>query len=387
MVRVFKAEEKLSPEYIPSRLPHREMELKLLETFFSGVTSGASRISTRVIITGSVGTGKSALVKLFGSRAVEEAKRNGVDLRFLYVNCRISKSTFLILSRIVEQLKARISTRGFSNEELFHKILNYLEIKDSYAIVALDEVDLLISRREDVLYLLSRIGEERESIPRISMILVTRNPEIFEMLDESTRSSLLGNIIHLSEYDSGQLYDILKFRAEEALIPGALMEESLRLIADLAGERGDARYALDILWRAGKYAEAENSPRITPEHVRKASASIYPAIRREHLEFLFPHEQLILLALTRGLQGGQAYVTAGDLYQNYQLICEEYSTEPRAYTRFWEYLQRLDDLGIIRIKVMSEGTRGRRSYISLPGIPASILQAELESILQRRRQH
>lgn len=386
MAKIFKAEEKLSPDYIPSKLPHRETELKLLETFFSGVISGASRISTRVIITGSVGTGKSALVKLFGSRAVEEAKRSGVDLRFLYVNCRISKSTFLILSRLVEQLKARISTRGFSNEELFHKILNYLEIKDIYAIIALDEVDLLISRHEDVLYLLSRIGEERESIPRISMILVTRNPEIFEMLDESTRSSLLGNVIHLSEYDSGQLYDILKFRAEEALIPGALMEESLRLIADLAGERGDARYALDILWRAGKYAEAESSHRISPEHVRKASASIYPAIRREHLEFLFPHEHLILLALTRGLQRGQAYITAGDLYQNYQLICEEYSTEPRAYTRFWEYLQRLDDLGIIRIKVRSEGTRGRRSYISLPGIPASILQTELESILQRRRQ-
>ncbi len=385
MVKIFKAEEKLSPDYIPNRLPHRDNELKLLKTFFSGVISGSSMISTRVIITGSVGTGKSALVKLFGSRAVEEARRNGVDLRFLYVNCRISKSTFLILSKLVEQLRARIGTRGFSNEELFHRILNYLELKNSYAIVALDEIDLLISRREDVLYLLSRIGEERVKLPRISIILVTRNPEIFEILDESTRSSLLGNVIHLREYDSKELYDILKFRAEEAFIPGILMEESLRLIADLAGERGDARYALDILWRAGKYAEAESSPRITPEHVRKASASIYPAIRREHLEFLTQHEQLILLGLTRGLQGGQAYVTAGDLYQNYQLVCEEYSTEPRAYTRFWEYLQRLDDLGIIRINVMSEGTRGRRSYISLPGIPATILQTELESILRRRR--
>jgi len=385
MVKIFKAEEKLSPDYIPSRLPHRDNELKLLKTFFSGIISGSSKISTRVIITGSVGTGKSALVKLFGSRAVEEARRNGIDLRFLYANCRISKSTFLILSKLIEQLKARMGTRGFSNEELFHRILNYLELRNTYAIVALDEVDLLISRREDVLYFLSRIGEEREKIPRISMILVTRNPEIFEILDESTRSSLLGNVIHLREYDSNQLYDILKFRAGEALLPGVLMEESLKLIADLAGERGDARYALDILWRAGKYAEAENSLRITPEHVRKASASIYPAIRREHLEFLTQHEQLILLGLTRGLQKGKAYVTAGELYQNYQLVCEEYSTEPRAYTRFWEYLQRLDDLGIIRINVMSEGTRGRRSYISLPGIPATILQTELESILLRRR--
>ncbi|MEM4497658.1 MAG: hypothetical protein QW692_02390, partial [Nitrososphaerota archaeon] len=320
-----------------------------------------------------------------GATAEEEARRSGVNLRFLYVNCRISRSTFLILSRLIEQLRARIGARGFANEELLHRILNYLELKDIYAIIALDEVDLLISRGEDLLYLLSRIGEERERPPRISTILITRNPEIFDLLDESTRSSLLGNIIHLSEYDSGQLYDILKFRAEEALMPGVLLEESLRLIADLAGERGDARYALDILWRAGKYAEAESSRVIAPEHVRKAAASIYPAIRREHLEFLSQHERLILLALTRGLQGGQAYVTAADLYQNYQLVCEEYSAEPRAYTSFWEHLQRLDDLGIIRINVRSEGAKGRRSYVSLPGIPATILQAELESILRRRQ--
>jgi cell division control protein 6 len=384
MARIFKAEEKLSPDYIPSKLPHRDNELNLLRTFFSSVISGSSMISTRIIVTGSVGTGKSALVKLFGATAEEEAKKNGVNLRFLYVNCRISKSTFMVLSRLVEQLKARIGTRGFANEELLHRILNYLELKNMYAIIALDEVDLLISRGEDILYLLSRIGEEREGPPRVSIILVTRNPEIFDLLDESTRSSLLGNVIHLSEYDSGQLYDILKFRAEEALMPGVLLEESLRLIADLAGERGDARYALDILWRAGKYAEAENSRVITPEHVRKAAASIYPAVRREHLEFLDQHERLILLALARGLLGERAYVTAADLYQSYQLVCEEYSAEPRTYTSFWEHLQRLDDLGIIRINVRSDGIRGRRSYISLPGIPATILQAELESILRRQ---
>ncbi|MCD6235702.1 MAG: ORC1-type DNA replication protein [Thaumarchaeota archaeon] len=384
-MRIFKDEEKLSLDYIPRKLPHRERELSLLKAFFSSVVNGSSRISTRVLLTGSVGTGKSALVKLFGSIAVEEAKRKGVDLRFIYVNCRISKTTFTILSRIAKELDPMISSRGFSNQELFHKVLNYLESRGAYAIVALDEVDVLVSREEDVFYFLTRIGEEREKVPRISLIMITRNPEIFDMLDESTRSSLLGNVIYLNEYSREQLYDIVKFRADEALIPNVLMEESLRLIADVAGERGDARYALDILWRAGKYAEAEGSAKITPEHVRKASASVYPAIRREHLEFLTEHEQLILLALSRALQAGEAYVTAGELYQDYKLVCEEYLVEPRAYTRFWEYLQRLDDLGIIRINVRSEGARGRRSYVSLPGIPVSILNNELEAILHARR--
>ncbi len=92
---------------------------------------------------------------------------------------------------------------------------------------------------------------------------------------------------------------------------------------------------------------------------------------------------MILLALSRALKEGQAYITASDLHQHYRIICEEYSTQPRAYTRFWEYLQRLDDLGIIRINVRSEGIKGRRSYISLPGMPVSILRRELESILEK----
>ncbi len=387
MVRVFRDEEKLSPEYVPRSLPHREGELKLLRTFFSSVISGRSLISTRVIVSGSVGTGKSALVKLFGRMAVEEARRRGVELRFIYVNCRISRTVFTILKRVVEQLRVRVPERGYSNEELFHKLLDYIEERNIYTIVALDEVESLLSKEGgEALYFFSRAGEERVKIPRISTIFIVRNPEIFEMLDKSIRSSLLGNMIHLSEYSSSQLYDIVRFRASEAFYPDVLMDDSLKLIADLAGERGDARYALDMLWRAGKYAEADDSPKVTPEHVRRAAASIYPAIRREHLEYLSPHEKLILLALTRALDGGkQAYVTTSELNDHYRMICEEYRVKPRGYTSFWESLQRLDDLGIIRVNVKSEGSRGRRSYISLPGIPVSILKRELESILEREK--
>ena len=228
----------------------------------------------------------------------------------------------------------------------------------------------------------SRVGEERLKTPRISTIFIFRNPEMLDALDASTRSSLLGNVIHLREYDYNQLYDILKYRASLAFRPEVVMDESLHLIADIASERGDARYALDILWRAGKYAEAENSTQVMPEHVRKATASVYPTIRREHLEFLEQHSKLILLALAKALEAEKsAYVTSSTLNDYYRLVCEEYDVDPKSYTSFWEALQRLDDLGIIKIRVVSEGSRGRKSYISLPGVPTSILKKELEPLL------
>lgn len=382
-MRIFKDEEKLSPEYVPQELPHRENELNMLKTYFSSIILGSPSISTRVIITGSVGTGKSVLAKLFCQKAVSEAVRKGVELKPLYVNCRISKTTFSLLRKLIEQLKARLPERGLSNEELFHKFLDYLEYKGFYSIIVLDEVEVLLREEgSEPFYLFSRVGEERLKTPRISTIFIFRNPEMLDALDASTRSSLLGNVIHLREYDYNQLYDILKYRASLAFKPEVVMDESLHLIADIASERGDARYALDILWRAGKYAEAENSTQVMPEHVRKATASVYPTIRREHLEFLEQHSKLILLALAKALEAEKsAYVTSSTLNDYYRLVCEEYDVDPKSYTSFWEALQRLDDLGIIKIRVVSEGSRGRKSYISLPGVPTSILKKELEPLL------
>lgn len=386
-MRIFKDEEKLSPEFVPQYLPHRENELNMLKTFLSSIIDGRPSISTRVIVSGAVGTGKSALVKLFGQTAVSEALKKGVDLKFLYVNCRISRTTFSILRKLIEQLKARLPERGLSNEELFHKFLDYLDYKGLYAIIALDEVEMLLREEgSEPFYLFSRVGEERLRIPRISTIFVFRNLEILDALDASTRSSILGNIIHLKEYDYNQLYDILKYRASLAFMHDVLMDDSIHLIADIASERGDARYALDILWRAGKYAEAENASKVTPEHVRKATASVYPTIRREHLEYLEQHSKLILLSLAKALDAERsAYVTSSTLNDYYKMVCEEYDVEPKSYTSFWEALQRLDDLGIIKIRVVSEGSKGRKSYISLPGIPTSILKKELEPLISSKQ--
>jgi cell division control protein 6 len=386
-MKIFKDEEKLSPEYVPPNLPHRENELNMLKTFFSSVIDGTPSISTRVIVSGSVCTGKSALVKLFGQKAVSEASKKGVDLKFLYVNCRINRTAFSVLRKLIEQLKARLPERGLSNEEFIHKLLDYLDYKGSCAILALDEVEMLLREEgSEPLYLFSRVGEERLKIPRVSTIFIFRNLEILDALDASTRSSLLGNIIHLKEYDYNQLYDIIKYRASLAFRPDVLMEDAIQLIADIASERGDARYALDILWRAGKYAEAENASQVAPEHVRKAAASVYPTIRREHLEFLEQHSKLILLALAQALDVEKsAYVTSGILNDYYRMVCEEYDLEPRSYTSFWEALQRLDDLGIVKIRVVSEGSKGRKSYISLPGIPTSILREELKPLLPSKK--
>ncbi|MEM2909965.1 MAG: ORC1-type DNA replication protein [Nitrososphaerota archaeon] len=384
-MRIFKDEEKLSLEYVPPVLPHREGELRLLNAFFSSILKGKQSISVRVIISGSAGTGKTAMAKLFGKQMEAEAKGRRMNLRYIHINCRVNRTLFTILKRVVEHLRIPLPSRGYSTEELMHGLLDYLTENELYVIMALDDVEVLIKEEgSDPFYFLMKVGEEREDkMSRLSFIFIVRNPEILSMLEGGTRIGMLNNIVHLPEYDTNQLYNILSYRASEAFFDNVVLEESISLIADLASERGDARYAIETLWRGGKYAEAEESSVVTPEHVRKAAASIYPAIKKENLAYLSLHEKLILLAITRALASNEnAYTTSSELNEVYRLVCEEYRVQPKAYTRFWEYLQKLEDQGIIRIRVSSEGVRGRRSYITLPEIPISILQRELVRLLE-----
>ncbi|PUA33783.1 MAG: hypothetical protein B9J98_02250 [Candidatus Terraquivivens tikiterensis] len=384
-MRIFKDEAKLSLEYVPPVLPHREGELRLLNAFFSSLLRGKQAISVRVVISGSAGTGKTAMAKLFGRQMEAEAKSRRMNLRYIHINCRVNRTLFTILKRVVEHLKIPLPSRGYSTEELMHGLLDYIVENDLYVILALDDVEVLIKEEgSSPFYFLTRIGEEREDrMSRLSFIFIVRNPEILSMLENGVRVGMLDNVVHLPEYDAEQLYNILSYRVSEAFFDNVVLEESIRLIADLASERGDARYAIETLWRSGKYAEADESSVVTPEHVRKAAASIYPAIKKESLAYLSLHEKLILLAITRALAlGEKAYTTSSELNELYRLVCEEYGVQPKAYTRFWEYLQKLEDQGIIRIKVSSEGIRGRRSYITLPEVPVSILQHELVRLLE-----
>ena len=63
---VFMNEEKLSTDYVPPHLIHRDAELRQLAQFFRVLIQAPGSCSKTVSIVGHVGTGKTAIAKRFG---------------------------------------------------------------------------------------------------------------------------------------------------------------------------------------------------------------------------------------------------------------------------------------------------------------------------------
>ena len=199
---VFKDESKLDINYVPPSLPHRKAQLELLNQFFRFTIESPGRMTQRVLIAGRIGTGKTVLSQHFGLSITKKAQQRNVNLHYVHVNCRECKgSFFMILQRVILRFHPNFPKRGYSAEELLQTLMQILDEKNAYVILALDELEALIrSEGSNPIYSLTRIQEERlKNAQRLSLIGILRETQDLDSLDPSARSTLQRNIIHLKE--------------------------------------------------------------------------------------------------------------------------------------------------------------------------------------------
>ncbi|MEM0066169.1 MAG: ORC1-type DNA replication protein [Sulfolobales archaeon] len=398
---VFLDETKLYPEYVPDVLPHREEQFKQLTKMFKHVIISPGSSSARVVLYGSLGTGKTATAISFGKVITRLASEKGVKLRYAHVNCASSKSALSVLREIKNQLGLSVPDRGLGFPEFAQALLKEMDMEDLYAVVTLDEFDsvLLNFKTEDKYSLVRFYDIFHSEVMRLNFIYISRMRlnDIIRTLDEISGSYMMRNTIVFNPYKSKELYDILKYRAEEAFYPGVVDSEVFEYISNLvgydAGGDGNARKALAILYAAGKLAEKEieegRASRVLVEHVRAVSASEDLSLIHvlDSLNYLNIHQLLLLKSIALGLkETGSNYVSIGYVEDVYKRLCSSLGLEPRKHTQIYYYVSELASRGIVMTKKTLKGRRGRSSYVSFGAAPLDSLLNVLEKAIAMRRE-
>jgi cell division control protein 6 len=378
--RVFSDASKLSFDYVPERLVHREAQFSKLWMLFRPVLEQGT--SQTAFLIGPVGTGKTATSKRFCLDMVKEAQDKDRAVDFVIVNCRQRNTESSVLLRLVTHFDEHFPDRGFSSSEMLRSLRKHIEKRKIHLVVVLDEADVLIRRGAgDLIYHLSRFDEEKVGGKASMSLILVSQKYVLDMLDPAAMSTFRrANAIRFDRYTVEELGDIVAARVDLALFHNVIDDGSVQLIADIAAEFGDARFAIELLDRAGMLAEEERAERIVPEHVRAAKALTYSVVTESKIEELDRQRKLVLLAIARAMRD-HAFVTTGEAEKAYRIAAEEHKEKPRAHTQFWEYVQELSNAGLITTKVSGDPSGGRTTYISLPDIPAKVLRERLEDML------
>src|SRR2546425_13334021 len=85
---IFKDEGPLSLEWLPTRLPHRENQLRFLAELFPTVSDKAGTTIPKALPTGDIGTGKTVLSQRFSTDIQCTAKTLKRKFADIHVNCR-----------------------------------------------------------------------------------------------------------------------------------------------------------------------------------------------------------------------------------------------------------------------------------------------------------
>ncbi|TLZ86631.1 MAG: AAA family ATPase, partial [Methanobacteriota archaeon] len=139
---VFKDPGKLSFDYLPDKLVHREKQTQRLFSLLRPIVEAGA--SSNAFLYGAVGTGKTHTAKRFCLDFRKYASESDRAVDWDVVNCRQRMGDDAVLLRLLQHFDPHFPERGFSIAEKMESLRKHLEKHKLHFIVILDEVDALL---------------------------------------------------------------------------------------------------------------------------------------------------------------------------------------------------------------------------------------------------
>jgi len=374
---IIKNKKILQTTYIPENLPHRDDKIGEIAEILAPALQGDK--PSNILIIGKTGTGKTAVMHFIGN----ELKKASVEMEkskcvFIYINCEVVDTSYGILYSISNQIimdpAKRMPPTGWSMDRILSELTAVIEQEKKIFIIVLDEIDRSIQKNgDDIFYYLTTMNEIlKES--KVSIVGITNNAKFTEFLEPKIRSRLGEERIVFPPYNVEQLKDILYDRAKDAFDEDMLDDDVIPYCAAMsAQEMGDARKALDLLRMSADLAERNGDPKVTSAHVRLARDKIELDAMNEVVKTLTVQSKTVLLSIIMNKENGMDFMTTGDVYSTYKLVCETMGLSVLTQRRVGGLISELDMLGIVHARVKSFGRAGRTKEIEL-NIPQKICE-------------
>jgi archaeal cell division control protein 6 len=350
----------LRESYLPSRLPHRENQIRAVAEVLAPALKGD--LPSNLLIYGKIGTGKTAVVQ----QVRQEFQRRSdlpKGVTFISVNCGNIDAPYSLLQTIGNSLALREADRiptGWSLDRVQVAVRELIDAGSGIVVLILDEIDRLVARSGDgLLYTLSQFNTELDR-SRLCIVGISNDLKFTNNLDARVRSRLNEEKILFPPYNAGQLEDILRDRAREVFREGTVDPLVIeRCAAYAALENGDARRALALLRLSAEMAERDRSKRIGVDHVVKAKSRLELDIIVECCRTLPSHCKVLLYAILQAYERRRGAIATGDIYEGYCRLCQRLGLQPLHARSISNYLSELENLGLIRATIVSRGRGGR----------------------------
>lgn len=354
----------LRESYIPSRLPHREHQIRQVAQVLAPALRGD--LPSNLLIYGKIGTGKTAVVAQVRADLMKRSDSES-PITFISINCGNVDTPYSLVQTIGNTFAAKPSEQipmGWSLDRVQERMRELMDAHPATVILLLDEIDRLVAKSgSDVLYTLSELNRGLERA-RFVLVGISNDLKFTNQLDARVRSRLSEEKIVFPPYDAPQLQDILRDRAKEVFRDGVLDAGVLeRCAAYAALENGDARRALALLRVAGEMAERDRAKRITGDHVVKAKSRLEQDIILECVRTLPPHCKVLLYAILQAFERRRGGVLTGEVYDGYARLTQRLGLQPLHARSISNYLSELENLGLIRATIVSRGRGGRTREI------------------------
>jgi len=265
-------------------------------------------------------------------------------------------STDIDLPTTVEEYFGRHEDRKtiLSRFEDTYDIRPPSEVTD-YVVVILDEVDR-IGTHDEILYEIprSRTNNRVENV-HPSVIGISNDVGYKESIQSKTDSSLRLKEITFSQYDANQLEDILRQRAQQAYVQEDINSAVSLAAAYAKQEGGDARYGIDLLYKAGIKAKKSDETQVTDQHIRQAHEEAERDRVYEVTEDLSEQEKIALAAVMYHDLLDETPIERKDLYPTYRRFAADVLRDSNSSRMVAEYLKKMSQLGLLRRKDSYDG--------------------------------